>query len=92
MFEKHRRRAKKKNKHKAPDALSIREMRHRCHLTQAMFARQIGATTLSVLQWESGRRIPSREYADRLYMFAKINRLDLDRLGVEADLGAALPA
>jgi DNA-binding transcriptional regulator YiaG len=84
MFEKHRRRAKKKRKHKAPDALAIRELRSRCRFTQAMLARQIGATPLSVLQWESGRRVPSREYAERLYLLADINRMDLDRLGASA--------
>lgn len=51
-------------------------MREQMNLSQREFARQMGVRTISVLQWESGRRRPRVEHVDRMETLAEMNHLE----------------
>lgn len=76
-----RKRGKKRVMHHAPVPAAIRALRLACGLTQVMFARQLNVAELAIIQWEGGRRVPSRICARKLYQLATMNGLDLDALG-----------
>jgi transcriptional regulator with XRE-family HTH domain len=54
-------------------AKRVRLLREELGLTQVQFARQLGVSRLTVVQWETGRRQPRLLHLDRLQTLADLN-------------------
>ena len=62
---------------------SIRDLRMKCLLSQAEFARQIHVATISINRWENGKTKPNISAMKNIRDFCKANNYSFDSIEAE---------
>lgn len=58
----------------------IKEIRHKCYLSQQSFADSLGVSFSTVNRWENGKAIPNYQAMKRLIEYCKEAQVEYDNL------------